>query len=451
MDSAIKWYERYEQLNASINIDVYLRYADALLVHGQVERSLQVLMQCNSIYPENAEVAKKIWQLQNINFLYEDSMYYQLKEFPFNTKYDEISPEIFGTKLIFASNRPGIEIIQRLEGSSNKPFFTWLLTDRYTPSDSINELNYDYADCMPFAAKIDSKFHKGAVAFTTNGDTMIFTRSGVLPGQSGNYTTQLFFAKRTTDSWIEFDSFPYNSEKYSLTHPALSDDGRTLYFSSDRPGGFGGKDLYYSRWINREWTTPANLGDKINTSQDESHPCIQNNVLYFSSNGHPGLGGLDIFKIRLDEKIKDVINMGYPVNTAFDDFDLVIDSTGIYGYLVSDRYSDNDNIFELVMQKLTFPISVRGNIRYKISELNDSVSMKYILANARLELIDKSTNAIVGKTTTDTEGKFKLEIPYESQFILNVNQKDFGHAVVSMEIPENHLDYLDHEIVIVKE
>ena len=185
-----------------------------------------------------------------------------------------------------------------------------------------------------------------------------------------------------------------------------------------------------------------------------SNNVLDEKELYFSSEGHTSMGGLDIFRAKWDKKNQkwvSIKNIGYPVNTAFDDFDLAIDSTGIYGYLVSNRNADNDNIFELKMHKLTFPITVKGNIKYKMNELNDSISAIYNLSNARLELIDKSTNAIVRKTTTDTKGKFTLEIPYESQFLLNVNQKDFGHAVVSMEIPENHLDYLDHEIVIVKE
>jgi hypothetical protein len=318
-------------------------------------------------------------------------------------------------------------------------------------TDLENESDFNYAELKPYGDEIDSKFHKGALTFTASGDTMIFTRSGNVPDLSGIYTTQLFFARKLSGQWQEYAAFPYNSEKYSISHPALSRDGKTLYFSSDMPGSIGGKDIYYSTFDNEDWTEPENLGDAVNTSQEESHPFIRKGVLYFSSNGHAGLGGLDVYKVKLFAKRQEIVNFGYPVNTAFDDFDLVLDSAGIYGYLVSNRNSDNDNIYELKMHKLTFPITIKGNIKYKRNENDGTGSDMYYLSNATLELIEKSTNAVVSKTTTDSDGKFAIEIPYERQFLLKVNQKNFGQAVVSMEIPENHLDYLNHEIVIVEE
>jgi hypothetical protein len=268
---------------------------------------------------------------------------------------------------------------------------------------------------------------------------------------SMGYSNQLFFAKKESKKWVEYGEFPFNSQKYSLTHPFLTDNDKTLYFSSDMPGGYGGMDLYCSHYVNEKWTTPENLGNEINTSGNEGHPFIQNNVLYFSSNGHPGLGGIDIFNVRLSEPNPEIVNFGYPINTSSDDFDFVLDSTGFCGYLTSNRDTDNDNIYEVILYKHTFPIVIQGIIKYKSNDLANPVSEMHLLTNANLELIDKFTNMTVLNTHTDDKGNFSIKIPYKSQFLLKVEEEGFGKAIVSMEIPKNHLDYLIHEIVIIKD
>jgi hypothetical protein len=219
-------------------------------------------------------------------------------------------------------------------------------------------------------------------------------------------------------------------------------------------GGSGGTDIYSSNFINGNWTKPQNLGEGINTSQNESHPFIHKNTLNFSSDGHPGLGGLDIFSINLNDRPIEVHNFGFPINTHYDDFDLILDKTGAFGYLASNRNNQvniNDDIFEVKLSKLSFPLTVKGKIKYKNNNLIDSDSEMILLSNAKIELIDKSQNNIVSVANTDENGNFTLEIPYERQFLLRVIQENLGVAIVSMEIPGNHQDYLNHEIVIVKD
>jgi hypothetical protein len=218
-------------------------------------------------------------------------------------------------------------------------------------------------------------------------------------------------------------------------------------------GGYGKLDIYRSDFINGTWSKPQNLGENINTSQDEKYPFPKDNILYFASDGHPGIGGLDIFKVNLSDEIQEVVNMGYPVNSIADDFSLFLDNSGSFGYLSSNRNQnyDNDNIYALHINKPRYPLLISGIIRYKNTTIEDSDVEIMPLCYAELELIELTQQAIIKKSTSDESGHFSLEIPFEGQFKLRVRHQDIGISIVSMEIPKNPKDYLNYEIIVVKE
>ena len=162
----------------------------------------------------------------------------------------------------------------------------------------------------------------------------------------------------------------------------------------------------------------------------------------------------DVFKVDLSRKPIEVGNLGFPINTHFDDFNLILDHSGQLGYMVSNRNDQlniNDDIFEVSISKRTFPLFVKGKVSYKKSDIGRSTSELIILADAKLELIDKVQQRIVQETFTDSTGIFKIEIPYESQYVLRVKTKNFGTAIVSMEIPLNYQNHIIHDIVIVED
>ena len=453
MNMAVKWYERYNEKGGEPNHTDMLRYASSLQTTGNYNKSINWLQKYLSQFPDDIEISKRIWQLQNVKFLYEDSIYYSIKPLSVNTLNDEFAPVIYGNSIVFASNDTKVAAIERKDASTDKPFYNWYISN--TIKDTINRRTISsYSEKKIFAKGIKAKYHKGPISFYSGGDTMVFARTGYNHSNSHGYTTQLFFARKEGKRWEEYAEFPYNSQDYSVNHPSISENGKTLYFVSDMPGGRGGTDIYSSNFIEGKWTKAKNLGDVINTTRNESHPFIQNNILYFSSEGLPGLGGLDIFRVNLNDRPIEVHNFGFPINTHYDDFDLILDKTGAFGYLASNRNNEvntNDDIYEVKLNKLTFPLIVKGEIKYKNNKLIDSASEMILLSNAKIELIDKSQNSIVHVTSTDTKGNFTLEIPYESQFLLRVIQDNLGVAIVSMEIPGNHQDYLNHEIVIVKD
>ena len=272
--------------------------------------------------------------------------------------------------------------------------------------------------------------------------------------QKDRTTSKLFFANKIGKKWIQISEFPHNSDFYSIRNPVFTSHGKRLYFSSDMPGGYGGMDLFYSDLIGDLWSKPVNLGKEINSKKNEGHPFIFEDRLYFSSDGHPGLGGLDIFHVELGQKPLKIINHGYPANTYYDDFNLILNESGSEGYFCSNRDQHNDrgdDIYKIEYKKLSFPLNVSGIISFKKYELKDERMTLVKLSNASIELIDKQSNEVLEVSKTDEYGNFNIEIPYQSQFLLKVIEKKLGTAIVSMEIPKNHRDYLNHDIVIVQD
>jgi tetratricopeptide (TPR) repeat protein len=451
MEKAAFTYSTYVQRGGQFNKTEILQYANALQTTGNYEGAISWYQKYLQKNPKDHEISLRIWQLQNIQYLYDDSIFYAVKRLPNNTQSDEICPAIFKNSIVFASNQETAKALNRID-ANNKPFFSWYISN-ITSTIVDNEKVRDYAVSEPFGNNIQSKYHKGSVCFTSSGDTMVFARTSHLSSKSKNNATQIFFARKEGKYWKEFEAFPYNNKGYSVNHPALSEDGKTLYFSSDMPGGAGGMDLYKTDLVNGKWSNLQSMGDNINTTQDEKYPFIWKQTLYFSSNGQPGFGGLDNYMVDLKENLRKVINLGYPLNSNFDDFGLVLDKSGTFGYLVSNRNQKvvNDDIFEVYITRPTYPLTISGKIKYKITNIKDSTSELNQLDFAKLELIDKTKKKKVLETQSNAEGSFSLEIPYEGQFILRVSKKDFGAAVVAMNIPRNPKDYLSHDIVIVKE
>lgn len=207
--------------------------------------------------------------------------------------------------------------------------------------------------------KVNGRYHEGPGVVSADGRTLYFTRSNYYKrrlSKDGDNTSHLKIFRATLDTttgeWTDIREFAHNGETFSTGHPALSADGRTLYFASDRPGGQGGSDIWRSHFDAGTWSAPENLGASVNTPGQEVFPVINGGSLYFSSDAHDNVGGLDIFEIHeTDGRWSDALNLNYPVNTEHDDFSLVVDervditgSASMSGYLSSDR-SGADQVY----------------------------------------------------------------------------------------------------------
>jgi hypothetical protein len=192
----------------------------------------------------------------------------------------------------------------------------------------------------------------------------------------------------------------------------------------------------------------------VNTVYDEVFPYLHlNKTLYFSSNGHPGLGGLDIFKVLITEKgFDEVQNAGFPINSGADEFGIIIDSLSAHGYFSSNRKNGgyDDDIYEVDIDLQTYPLTISGLIRFKEHNWSDSSELKP-LVNAKIYLTDNIRDVVVHESISDDSGNFSLAIPYFSKYRIRVVGADRDEHVVSLDITKHRKIDSKHEIVIVKD
>lgn len=209
-----------------------------------------------------------------------------------------------------------------------------------------------------FNKTLNTKYHEGPATFSHDGAQVIFTRNNFNNGKASKSTEgvnklKLYTAIQENGEWSNIVELPFNSDEYSVGHPALNHTDDLLYFSSDMPGGYGGTDLYVSRFQNGQWSRPVNLGGTINTKGNELFPFVDEaGNLYFSGDGHKGLGGLDIFFARVTDgvTVQSVEHLDAPINSPQDDFGLITDASQRRGYFSSNRRDGSDDIYRFVRE-----------------------------------------------------------------------------------------------------
>jgi flagellar motor protein MotB len=272
-------------------------------------------------------------------------------------------------------------------------------------------------------APLNTIQNEGAQTLSSDGSYMFFTACN-RPGGMGN--CDLYFSSFTDGKWSEPSNLgaPVNTSHWEST-PSISADGRTLFFSSSRPGGFGGKDIWLTRLNEKnQWTDPVNLGPTINTDSDEMSPFIHfdGKTLYFASDGRVGMGGFDLFVTRLkdDSTWTEPQNLGYPINTYNDEMGLIIESGGQKAYYSSVRdKSKGKDIFSFSLYE-----SIRPNpVSYMKGKVFDKETGK--LLKAEYELINLSTGKIIMKNMTDETGNFQVCLPSGYNYGINVSKPGY--------------------------
>ena len=249
-----------------------------------------------------------------------------------NTPYLDYSAVSYFDGVVFTSARGGKGVF---------------VCDRDLVSGRYSDLYFAKADAegrffLPemLRGEVNGKYHDGTATFTTDGQTMIFSRNN-RQGQNkdGIIDLKIYTAARKRGEWVNTRELHFNSNDFATCHPALSPDGSLLFFASNRPGGYGGMDLYVVKKVGDDWGAPINLGPEVNTAGNEIFPFVATDgMLYFSSDGHPGMGGLDIFSVTMNGVIPgQVARLPEPLNSPNDDFGFTADAAGRKGYLTSDR------------------------------------------------------------------------------------------------------------------
>lgn len=260
---------------------------------------------------------------------------YSVKKASFSSdKYDEFSPVFYNNGIVFSSNRNSG--LSNHSTSQNKGLFKIYYIDTTHKAD--------WESTKLFSKNLTSILNDGPVTFNRLNDTIYFSRNQNVIGKLSDISTPrnklgIFSAVIVDGQWTKIRELRVNNEWYNVTTPCLSPDGKKLYFASDKPGGFGGSDLYYSLWKGDRWEDPVNLGPVINTTGNESYPFINpSGDLFFSSDGHAGHGGKDIFfSLFSDTTWQTPVCLDSPINSKFDDFGIITDTLMNEGYFSSNR------------------------------------------------------------------------------------------------------------------
>jgi outer membrane protein OmpA-like peptidoglycan-associated protein len=315
----------------------FKRYGEVLAENGKYEES-ETWFKKYSDSTQDEDAKKKVNAYGLIKNFSKVSPFYKVEKVKFNSEAADFSPAFYKNDVVFCSSRNNKGRKFKWDGSS--------FIDLYiSKGDSVSS----------FHKMINSPLHEGPLTFTSNYDTLFFTRNNEEAVKTPDKMIKLKICYSTLKNgeWTKPLNFQLNNNAYSIGHPALAPDGR-LYFVSDMPGGQGGTDIYYTKMDNGNWATPVNLGPGINTKENEMFPYVDSKGdLFFSSNGHLGLGGLDVFhsKGNSDNTFGKPENVGAPVNSSKDDFGFILKNDK--GYFSSNRGEDykDDNIYSVLIDK----------------------------------------------------------------------------------------------------
>jgi flagellar motor protein MotB len=275
---------------------------------------------------------------------------YTVTKAPFSSdKYDEYSPVFYKGGIVFSSNRGSGSLVDYSSSSGETTFNINFI-------DTTKKVTWQKA--RSFSKSLNTPCNDGPATFNRTRDTIYYSRNLQVEGKFSELSTGrnklgIFSAVLEGKKWTKIRELRFNNEWYNVTTPWLSPDGKRLYFASDKPDGYGGSDLYYCEWKNDYWTDPVNLGPVINTKGNEAYPFVTPaGEILFASDGHPGLGGKDIFFSRMKgTEWLPPVRLDPPVNSQYDDFGIITDSLMSEGYFSSKR-NKSVNIFRF---KTNFP------------------------------------------------------------------------------------------------
>jgi len=384
----------------------YYNYAMVLKTNGKYDEADKWMNKFKELKPEDLRAKSYATNNPYLANLLKDDGKYKIEHLNVNTDAEDFGPCYYKNKIVFSSTRAP-KLNEKKYNWNGKPFL-----DMY-----ISEVEGDQLKTPEiFNNSLNSKMHDGTASFSKDGTNTAFTCNNHDTKRKDRVVgLQIYFSSYKDGKWSKHEPFALNNKDYSVGQPCLTSNGNTMYFTSDMPGGYGGSDIYrVSKNERGEWGKSENLGDKINTEGNEMFPFFEENngVLFFTSNGHLGLGGLDIFICAINgSSFGRVYNAGYPLNTQFDDFAVIVNDTMGKGYFSSNRTggSGDDDIYAVDLLKgLSIGKKIIGHAKDKDGKF---------IPKTFITLLDDKANVIDTLTTKD-DGAYSFLVDLDKNFKL---------------------------------
>ncbi|MEM8509902.1 MAG: OmpA family protein [Bacteroidota bacterium] len=422
MKKAEYWYsllfERYQEQTSKADL---LKYSHILKGMGRYRKAKRLVRLLESYSNEAPTDPSLNNTLKGETAATKDSIF--IKNLGFNSEYSEFSPLLLADNtLIFASSKDSLFFNTRRYKWNNQPYL-----DLY--KGSWDEASDVLHNVTKFSKKINTKYHEAAASFSPDNETMYFTRNNygkrLKRGKKGINHLKIYKSRKIDQDWSKAVELPFNSEDYSCGHPAVSPDGKKLYFVSDMPGGFGKTDIYVVNILeDGSFSEPKNLGRSLNTSEKEMFPFVTENSIYFSSDRPFGFGGLDIYNATYSDHVFNVAtNMGKPINSNRDDFSLTVNETTDTGYFASNRTGGkgDDDIYSFKRLRIEKP---KANTSTITGVITDILSGR-VLPNATVALFDENAQSLLQVTSGD-DGQFIFEdLPKNTKYTIKANVAEY--------------------------
>jgi len=404
--NALKWYKKlYEAQGNNLTDIYYLRYIQSLKAVMDYDEADKMTKEYLTKKGDQKEINRYVAQKKQLDSLAKARPLYAIKNLDINTSKSDFGATFFQDRIVFTSARDTTKFSEKLYTWNNQPFLNLYVAERNPADGSLfNE--------TVFLPNVMTKYHEATATFDVYGKTIYYStnivkKNKLVVDEAKVNNFQIIKGDIVNNKLENPQKVFFDSDEYSVGHPSLSEDGKWLFFASDMTGGYGETDLYYVKIAaDGTMSSPVNLGAKINTLGNDLFPFFRNGKLYFSSDGHYGLGDLDVYESTFlaDGTFAEPKNLGAPINSNKDDFAYMIDGTDTFGYISSNRAEGkgDDDIYSFTKGKPVCNQNISGLAvdRKTKLPLSDVTIMAY-----------NSYSDILGETKTNYEGKYAIVVP----------------------------------------